>query len=159
MITHVLKTWPPYFKALIDGTKTFEIRKDARGFAVGDLLLLREFIADPFDDGPGTFTDRIAVAVVTYKLDDSSRFAGMLSKGTCVLGIGRATLIPKGVQRGGYGYVGESMHSAPTAAGQQLIDALRIAKSVIEQNGLERCKIAGNGLSVGEVIARALSPG
>jgi hypothetical protein len=40
---HELKTWPPYFARVLDGTKTFEIRKeDGRRFAVGDVLWMRE---------------------------------------------------------------------------------------------------------------------
>jgi hypothetical protein len=40
---HVLKTWPEYFVAIIEGRKTFEIRKNDRGFSEGDLVVLKEF--------------------------------------------------------------------------------------------------------------------
>ncbi len=40
---HELKTWPPYFQAILDFTKTFEVRRDDRGFMVGDHLLLAEW--------------------------------------------------------------------------------------------------------------------
>lgn len=40
---HILKTWPEYFEAVNAGSKTFELRKNDRGFAVGDVLLLREY--------------------------------------------------------------------------------------------------------------------
>lgn len=40
---HELKTWPAYFERLLDGSKTFEIRKNDRGFQAGDELILKEF--------------------------------------------------------------------------------------------------------------------
>lgn len=43
MSTHELKTWPPLWELIATGEKTVEIRKDDRGYQVGDLLLLREY--------------------------------------------------------------------------------------------------------------------
>jgi hypothetical protein len=40
---HELKTWPEYFEAISTGEKTFDLRKDDRGFKVGDTLRLREW--------------------------------------------------------------------------------------------------------------------
>ena len=37
---HELKTWPQFWPALCDGSKTFELRKNDRGFEVGDILIL-----------------------------------------------------------------------------------------------------------------------
>lgn len=40
MVEHKLKCWPNYFDALKSGDKTFEVRKDDRGFQKGDILVL-----------------------------------------------------------------------------------------------------------------------
>lgn len=42
-MTHALKTEPIFFKAIVDGIKTFEARKHDRPFKVGDRLLLQEY--------------------------------------------------------------------------------------------------------------------
>lgn len=42
MKEHELKTDPGVFEDVIKGRKPFEIRKDDRGYAVGDLLKLRK---------------------------------------------------------------------------------------------------------------------
>lgn len=43
MTTHRLRTWPRYYQAVVEGRKTFEVRKDDRAFAVGDVLHLVEW--------------------------------------------------------------------------------------------------------------------
>lgn len=45
---HELKTWPTYFERIADGSKTFEIRRNDRGYQAGDTLRLREY--DPSGD-------------------------------------------------------------------------------------------------------------
>jgi hypothetical protein len=47
-VIHDLKVWPDYFARLLDGSKTFEIRKNDRGYQAGDTLRLREY--DPAGD-------------------------------------------------------------------------------------------------------------
>ncbi len=41
---HHLKTWPEYYADMDSGAKTFEVRKDDRGFMEGDLLILQEYL-------------------------------------------------------------------------------------------------------------------
>lgn len=40
---HVLKTHPQYLADVISGSKNFEVRRDDRGFAIGDTLELVEW--------------------------------------------------------------------------------------------------------------------
>ena len=76
---HILKTWPRYFDDVRWGVKRFEVRRDDRGFRVGDLLLLREWNPDAEE-----FTGRGAAVEVTYKLDGG---AFGVEDGYCVLGV------------------------------------------------------------------------
>ncbi|TKF31643.1 DUF3850 domain-containing protein [Vibrio kanaloae] len=56
MITHNVKIKPEYINAIIDGKKTFEIRKNDRGYRLGDrvrmsdgeryLIVLIKYISD-----------------------------------------------------------------------------------------------------------------
>lgn len=59
MTVHELKIAPQYFEPVLEGRKTFEIRKDDRGYQVGHLLHLKEF------DGE-SFTGKSVLAEVTY---------------------------------------------------------------------------------------------
>lgn len=58
---HSLRCWPEFYAKLESGEKTFELRKDDRGFRAGDMLLLREWL-------PGTevYTGRETLRRVTY---------------------------------------------------------------------------------------------
>lgn len=42
-MTHELKCVSPYFEAVKNGSKTFEIRYNDRDFKVGDIIVLRKF--------------------------------------------------------------------------------------------------------------------
>lgn len=65
-VTHELKAHGPPFTAVLAGEKTFEIRKDDRGFEVGDILHLREW--EPFE---GRYTGRECKARVDYIARDA----------------------------------------------------------------------------------------
>lgn len=80
MKTHRLKTLPEFFKALKEGTKPFEIRKNDRDFHVGDELVLAEW--DPKEKKE---TGHYVGCRVTYVLDSSSCPEG-LKKGYVILG-------------------------------------------------------------------------
>lgn len=59
---HELKTLSPFFQAVRDGDKTFEVRKNDRGFRVGDTLELHEW------DERNGYTGRAVQRRVTYVL-------------------------------------------------------------------------------------------
>lgn len=74
---HELKTLPTFFEEVYTGRKTFEIRKDDRGFRVSDTLWLREF--NPVG---GVYTGRSCTKRVTY----ITNFAQQ--EGVVVMGLG-----------------------------------------------------------------------
>lgn len=79
MNIHMLKIAPTFFEAVSTGKKTFEIRKDDRGFEVGDVLVLTEYDAEA-----GTYTGDVIIRPVIYVLRD---FEG-LAEGYVCMGIG-----------------------------------------------------------------------
>lgn len=60
MKIHRLKSWPPFFNALVAGERMHELRRNDRDFVVGDLLELHEF-----DPTRGDYTGRVATFSVT----------------------------------------------------------------------------------------------
>lgn len=42
-MTHTLKIWPQYYTRVASGSKTFEYRKNDRGFQPDDTVILREY--------------------------------------------------------------------------------------------------------------------
>lgn len=80
---HELKTWPKFFEAVRNKTKTFEFRKNDRDFKVGDVLILQNF--DPekgyIPTSDGTPIDNICVRV-TYVMTEGFG----LPDGMCIMG-------------------------------------------------------------------------
>jgi hypothetical protein len=77
-VWHDLKCWPDYFAESIAGRKPFEIRKNDRGFKVGDGLVLREFNFDT-----GAYSGRECRARITSIID----YPPGLKDGYVVLGL------------------------------------------------------------------------
>lgn len=91
---HELKTWPGHFDAVAEGRKTYELRRDDRGYAVGDVLRLREW--DPIqvphvtrDYRPRGYTGREIERVVTHVLRDAPGFG--LADGFALLSLAART--------------------------------------------------------------------
>lgn len=95
MTEHILKVQAPYFDALRDGSKTFEVRKNDRAYQRGDTLLLWEprehatGLCKNIDCGfahPGGGL-RKERRVVTFVYSGDPRFGG-IEPGHVVLGLG-----------------------------------------------------------------------
>lgn len=60
---HELKSWPAFYQPVADRIKTYEVRKNDRGFKVRDRLWLREW--DPTDK---EYTGESLVAEIVHVL-------------------------------------------------------------------------------------------
>jgi hypothetical protein len=79
-MTHALKVWKEYYQSLVDGSKTFELRKHDRPFQVGDKLILQEY-----NQIDSKYTGKEIEKTITYTLFNASIFG--LKEGYCILGI------------------------------------------------------------------------
>lgn len=87
--THELKIWGVFFNAVINGKKTFEIRKMDRDYKVGDYLHLREFNREA-----QKFTGREVRALITYIYASDD----YLAPGYAVLGMKLCSDRPKSAE-------------------------------------------------------------
>lgn len=78
---HELKILPEYYKAVRMGEKKFELRKDDRGFNVGDHVHLKKW------DPAGGYTGEVLMAEITYILRGVPRYG--LCDGYCILSLGK----------------------------------------------------------------------
>lgn len=104
-IIHTVKCYPEYFKPLMDGSKTFEVRENDRIYEVGDYLAVNEFLPEedpytlrknsPKDSGgfdraadDGYYSGKCALFRITYILDNPQ----FRKEGTVVLGLARCII-------------------------------------------------------------------
>lgn len=80
MKKHDLKIRPMYYRDVVSERKTFEIRKNDRGFNVGDILHLREYLE--YGD-KGEYTGNSCYVKVTYILTSFEA----ISSPYCVLSV------------------------------------------------------------------------
>lgn len=81
---HQLKTWPQYFKRVMDGEKNFEVRLNDRDFQTGDLVSLNEY--DPVNK---KYTGNQLDVKITYILNGGS-FG--IKKGYCAFAFKKWTV-------------------------------------------------------------------
>jgi hypothetical protein len=94
-MNHILKTDPAVFQAVIDGAKTYEIRFNDRGFAVGDELLLRETTHTGAEIAAGAaleYTGREVTKAVSHVLGGYG-----LAEGWVILSFASASAAPASV--------------------------------------------------------------
>lgn len=66
-MVHELKALPEYFDAVLAREKTFEIRKNDRGFSDGDTVILKKYTKDK------GYSGHYAKARITYLTDYSQK--------------------------------------------------------------------------------------
>ena len=88
MKRHHLKTWPGPFSEMAFDRKTFEFRKNDRGFKVGDVLILKAW-----DPERGQYTGEHLTRVVTYLLK-GGQFG--MPDGYCCMSLRHATRDERG---------------------------------------------------------------
>lgn len=125
---HDIKIQPEFFNAVDNKTKRAELRKDDRGYEVGDMLKMHEYI-DRTPSGiacSGKYTGRVIVAIITHKLEGFG-----IQQGFCCLSIKKqfTTTI-------------EELEKASAIAMQALSTIIGIAKGAALLTGL--VKIEGN---------------
>jgi hypothetical protein len=81
-MVHELKTWEEYFNAIASGEKTFELRKNDRGFLTGDELLLREY-----NQQSQLYTGRTVRRKISYVLSGNEAEKFGLKPGYCIMGL------------------------------------------------------------------------
>jgi len=67
---HELKTWPEYFEQIWNGTKTFEVRKNDRGYQKGDTVILREWDKSKNTIDSHKYTGRKIKATIGFVLSE-----------------------------------------------------------------------------------------
>jgi uncharacterized protein DUF3850 len=98
-----VKVVAPYFDALLDGSKTFEVRRNDRAYQRGDVLRLWEF--DPSrcrgancgaEDGCPGYSGRKVERIVSFVYSGDPRFGehGGVQPGYVVLGLNPTTPDP-----------------------------------------------------------------
>lgn len=64
MQIHDIKILPEYFNPVLDGSKTFEIRKNDRNYTVGDMVNLHEY-----STSTKSYTGRVVQRKISYITD------------------------------------------------------------------------------------------
>lgn len=97
MPTHIVKSWPKLFQAVVDGKKTFDYRNNDRGYQKGDTVIQREY--NPYT---GTFTGR-EITVAIDEVYDSTEIPGLPAQFVLmgihpISGVGPGSIVRKAIE-------------------------------------------------------------
>lgn len=81
-MVHELKTWSNFFQLMASGEKSFELRKNDRGFLAGHELLLREY-----NPHTNSYTGQTLRRKITYVLQEKEAEEIGLKPGYCIMGL------------------------------------------------------------------------
>ncbi|WGY01802.1 DUF3850 domain-containing protein [Nocardioides sp. QY071] len=82
---HQIKSWSKFFRPIVAGERSHELRRNDRDYQVGDILILREY-----DPEAGDYTGSACEAVVTSMTSQERPCAVSdegLNAGFCILSI------------------------------------------------------------------------
>jgi hypothetical protein len=79
MTNHELKCHPHFFAAIVEGKKTFEIRRDDRKYSIGDTLTLKEY--DPSYGYTGAMSGPYTVVYIMMAEDFPAILPGFVIMG------------------------------------------------------------------------------
>lgn len=85
--THHLKSWPQYFRPITEGLRTHELRRNDRGFEVGDFVLLEEF--DPVRQEYTGESCEVEITSMTSRSQPCAMSSEALDPAFCILSIRR----------------------------------------------------------------------
>lgn len=126
-----LKILPKYFKAVKEGTKTFEIRKNDRGFKVGDTLLLKEYEQDyTIGNSFQGYTGQEITKEITYILEGGQYG---LEEGYCIASLKSNGIILRNIDLTGIDV--NEQHLKTIEEMNELFDAIEIGtkENVIDE--------------------------
>jgi hypothetical protein len=89
MKVHTVKSWPQFFKPILEGSRTHELRKNDRGYEIGDRLELREFMPET-----QTYSGRrciVEVTSITSIQEPCAVSENALHRDFCILSVKRIT--------------------------------------------------------------------
>lgn len=97
---HRVKSWPEYFRAIANGKRTHDLRRNDRNYEVGDLMLLEEF--DPATNSYSGERLTVEITSMTSAQQPCAVSIDALNPDFCILSIRRTPGRSESDQRDAY---------------------------------------------------------